>query len=78
MARRPKAPESIITTLTSRQLTQLIRECRLTQEELAKAIDVNPSTVYRHVAGLVQPRTKQMRAYERFFAEKLNRPIHLI
>jgi DNA-binding XRE family transcriptional regulator len=53
------------------RLRLLIKTCRMTQEEVAEAISVKPSTVYRHAAGLTKPRMKQVRAYEQFFSKTL-------
>jgi len=48
-------------------LRQLRRQHRLTQEQLARAADVSPSTVYHIEAGKVRPRPSIVRRLARVF-----------
>jgi transcriptional regulator with XRE-family HTH domain len=66
-----------IRTLASERIEDLMRQCRLTQEELAEALHVHPSTISRHISDQTYPRVKQLRAYEAFFSAKLNKRISI-
>lgn len=57
------------------QLKALKSECRLTAEEMADALKVNLRTVQRQLAGKINPRDKQRRAYERLFSKLLKRKV---
>lgn len=67
-----KKPEPI-----GRQIDSLRKECRMTVEELADALDVTPRSVYRHLSGEADPRSRQIAAYEKLFSEKLNKSVRL-
>jgi DNA-binding XRE family transcriptional regulator len=57
------------------QLKALREEGRLTAEELAEKINVEPRSVYRHLNGSTMPRPRQIAAYEAFFSKRLGRAI---
>jgi DNA-binding XRE family transcriptional regulator len=59
------------------QIDSLRKECRMTVEELADALDVTPRSVYRHLSGEADPRPRQIAAYEKLFSQKLGKPVHL-
>jgi DNA-binding transcriptional ArsR family regulator len=60
------------------QLDRLREECRLTVEDLAAALDVDPRSVYRHLSGKSLPRRSHIGAYERLFSQKLERKVVLL
>jgi DNA-binding XRE family transcriptional regulator len=57
------------------QIDGLREECRLTIEQLAHEIKVNPRTVQRHLADEATPYLTRLRAYERVFSKLLNRQV---
>ena len=57
-----------------KQLSDLRNEARLTIEELADLVNIDLTNVKDHLAGKVQPRLKNVRAYEKLFSDKLKRP----
>jgi len=61
----------------NKQLDAFRRECRLTVEDLAEAIEVAPRSVYRHLSGEAVPRPRQIAAYESLFSNRLGKPIRL-
>ncbi len=61
----------------SGQLRALQDEARLTAEQIAESLDIDPRSVFRHLGGQAVPRRKQIAAYERLFTEKLGRNIKL-
>src|SRR5271166_4713483 len=69
------ATTSSSTPPLSQQIRQLMEDCRLTAEELAEAIDLDPRNVYRHLAGKSGLRNSTIGAYEKFFSEKLGRHV---
>jgi DNA-binding transcriptional ArsR family regulator len=82
--RRPVRPISTPTKPPPRQgpklsavLEQLRIESRLTVEDLAEAIELQPRSVYRHLAGIAIPRPRHLAAYEWTFSKRLHREIHL-
>ncbi|MGB2635016.1 MAG: helix-turn-helix transcriptional regulator, partial [Candidatus Acidiferrum sp.] len=48
----------------AKQIDRLREESRLTVEEVAEALDVDPRSVYRHLSGQANPRSRQIAAYE--------------
>lgn len=76
-----KPPQKTPQTPTSKpigtQIDDLRKECRLTVEELADALDVDPRSVYRHLSGKADPRSRHLAAYEKLFSQKLGNPIRL-
>jgi IS30 family transposase len=66
-----------IRSFASEKIERLLDDCRMTQEELAEALNVHPSTISRHISGQSYPRIKQLRAYEAFFSERLNKRIDI-
>lgn len=75
VATTPKLPAAPPRESVAEQLERLRDECRLTVDELADKLDIEPRSVYRHLAGTSAPRLKQIGAYERVFAEILERKI---
>jgi hypothetical protein len=73
MVKRQKRPK---TEPLKVQLAHLRKDCKLTVDQLAEAIDIETRSVYRHLRGTI-PRDEQLRAYERVFTEKLGQPITL-
>jgi DNA-binding transcriptional ArsR family regulator len=59
------------------QIKRLCDESLITVEELAQAIDVSPRSVYRHLSNSTIPRKRQLAAYEKYFSQKLKRPVRL-
>jgi DNA-binding transcriptional ArsR family regulator len=57
------------------QLTRLREESRMTFEELAEKVRVNPRTVQRHIAGDSIPYSRHIAAYERVFSRLLDRKV---
>jgi hypothetical protein len=58
------------------QIKKLRDEARLTNEELADEINLEPRSLYRHLSG-TPPRARHIAAYEKVFSEKLARKILL-
>jgi hypothetical protein len=58
------------------QLKALCEEARLTVEQLAEAIGVEPRSVYRHFTG-TPPRKRQIAEYEKVLSRKLHRLVRL-
>jgi len=56
------------------QIEQLRNECRLTVEQLADEVGLDPRSVYRHLGG-TKPRIGHIGAYERVFSKILKRNI---
>jgi hypothetical protein len=77
LGERPIQPEDSQEQPIAVQLKKLSDECRMTVEEVAEAVAVEPRSVYRHLSGEAIPRKRQLAAYERVFTEKLKRPIRL-
>lgn len=57
------------------QIEALRAEARLTIEDLAHKVEVDPRSVQRHLAGHSQPYKRHLRAYERVFSKLLNRSV---
>jgi DNA-binding XRE family transcriptional regulator len=57
------------------QLTNYREECRLTIEQLAEAVDIDPRSVHRHMSGDAEPRIRHIAAYERAFSKALGRKV---
>ena len=57
------------------QLNRLREECRLTAEQLAEKVRLDPSSVSRHIAGKVKPQLQHLGAYEKLFSKLLNRKV---
>jgi hypothetical protein len=56
-------------------LQRLREESRMSVEDLARAIDADPRSVYRHLSGQSAPRLRYLGAYERVFSEALKRKV---
>ena len=63
-------PESI-----ADQLERLRLESRVSIEELAEAVCIDPTNVSRHLSGKSIPRLKNLRAYDREFSKMLKRKV---
>jgi gas vesicle protein len=61
----------------SEQLKSLQSECRMTAEEIAEPIQIEPRSVYRHLSGDTMPRRRQIAAYEKLFSERTGRAIRI-
>jgi hypothetical protein len=57
------------------QIQRLRDECRLTTEELAEKIELEPRSVQRHIAGDSIPYTRNLRRYETEFSKLLKRQV---
>jgi len=68
----PRKPD----TTLSEQIEKLRDEARLTNEELADKINIEPRSLYRHLSG-TPPRARHIAAYEQFFSDKLARKVLL-
>ncbi len=68
----PRKPD----TTPAEQIKKLRDEARLTNEELADEINIEPRSLYRHLSG-TPPRARHIAAYEKFFSEKLARKVLL-
>jgi hypothetical protein len=63
--------------ILSDQLKALQDEARLTAEQIAESLEIQPRSVFRHLGGQATPRRKQIAAYERLFTERLGRAVRL-
>jgi hypothetical protein len=70
----PKAPNDESMAV---QLNKLCDEARMTVEDVAEAVHIEPRSVYRHLSGEAAPRKRQLDAYEKVFSDKLKRRIRL-
>ncbi|MGA3371635.1 MAG: hypothetical protein ABSC48_07725 [Terracidiphilus sp.] len=59
------------------QIKRLQNECEITAEAMAVAIEVEPRSIYRHLAGTAVPRPKHIAAYENLFSERLGKSVTL-
>jgi DNA-binding XRE family transcriptional regulator len=73
---KPSSKSQTVKGISS-QIDDLRNECRMTVEDLADALDVTPRSIYRHLSGEADPRSRQIAAYEKLFSEKLAKPIRL-
>lgn len=71
-AEEPTKPK---TETIGEQINRLREECRLTVEELAERIGIEPRSVQRHEAGTSTPYARHLRTYEKEFSKLLNRQI---
>jgi hypothetical protein len=60
---------------TSRHIEELLEETQLTQEEFAKEMGCDASTISRHIADVMRPRKKTLREYDATFSKLLKRKI---
>lgn len=67
--RRPK------TEALGAEINGLREECRFSCEELAELVELDPTSVFRHISGKSVPRLKNIAAYERVFSKKLERKV---
>lgn len=63
---------------TTSQLKTLFDRTRITVSEAAKALDVNQSSIYKHLRGETVPRTSQLRAYEKLFSEATQELVRIL
>lgn len=68
----PRRPD----TTLAEQIKKLRDEARLTNEELANEINIEPRSLYRHLSG-TPPRARYIAAYEKLLSEKLGRKVLL-
>jgi hypothetical protein len=73
----PQPASAPLTRSIAQQLKDLQDESRMTVEEMAEAIEIEPRSVFRHLSGDSIPRAKQIGAFERLFTDKLGRPVRL-
>lgn len=66
--------ETVGSNSVASQIEQLRVECRLTVEQLADKMKLEPRSVYRHLAG-TKPRIGHLGAYENVFSELLGRKV---
>jgi hypothetical protein len=71
----PPARSTATAESVAAQIDRLRKECRLTAEELAELIGLEPRSVFRHLAGDSVPYAKHIRAYEREFSKLLKRQV---
>ena len=57
------------------QIGRLMDEARLTAEQIAAKLDVQPRSIYRHMADEARPRKGHLAAYERVFSQALDRKV---
>jgi hypothetical protein len=74
---RAVPPLTVTTPKVSQQLRKLLDECRMTAEQVAEQIRIDPRSVYRHLAGTSVPRPRQIASYEKAFSETLNKSIRI-
>lgn len=67
---KPQKKESV-----AAQLDRLRDECRWTVEELAEQIQIDPTTVSRHLSDRAIPHLRNLGAYERVFSKRLERKV---
>lgn len=60
---------------TGEQIDRLRNECRLSVEQLAEMVKIEPRSVYRHINGEAKPRIAHIGAYERAFSQVLHKPV---
>jgi len=73
----PKSKKAEKLKTLGEQIDALRSECRMTVEDLATALEIEPRSVYRHLSNEAQPRQRQIAAYEKLFSERLNRSVTL-
>ena len=66
-----KLPEEASAETLASQIDRLREECRITVEELAEELGVDPRSVFRHLSGESMPRSRHLAAYERVFSARL-------
>jgi DNA-binding XRE family transcriptional regulator len=76
--RAPAARPAPIQPTIGEQITKLRAECRLTVDELAEKVGVQPRTVRRHQAGRCVPRYGHLRAYEGVFSKILKDKVVIV
>jgi DNA-binding XRE family transcriptional regulator len=69
-AQNEPKPETI-----GQQIKRLRLECRLTVEELAPQVNLEPRSVQRHESGKALPYPRYLAAYERYFSKHLKREV---
>lgn len=70
------ASTSALVDTIGEQIKRLREESNLTTEQIADLIGIRPRNVYRHLAG-INPRPRQIKAYEEAFTKVLGRQIKL-
>ncbi|MGA3028426.1 MAG: helix-turn-helix transcriptional regulator [Bryobacteraceae bacterium] len=63
------------TETTASQIERLRQECRWTEEKLAEATELDPTTVSRHIRGQMQPSLRNLGRYEKTFSKELSRKV---
>lgn len=63
------------TPTVGKQINALRNECRLSVEQLAEKIGIEPRSVQRHIADSTAPYPRHLRKYETEFSKLLNRKI---
>jgi predicted XRE-type DNA-binding protein len=69
-AQKPETPRTI-----GQQISALIAESKLTQEEIAENVGIDPANVSRHASGKSRPSKKTKRGYEALFSKLLKRDV---
>ncbi|KAA6457247.1 helix-turn-helix transcriptional regulator [Acidobacteria bacterium AB60] len=59
------------------QLKRLRSECHLTVEQMAIALEVQPRSISKHLAGQTVPRARHIVAYEELFSQRLGKTVTL-
>jgi DNA-binding XRE family transcriptional regulator len=59
------------------QIKRIRTECRMTNKQLAEAIDVEERQLYRHQSDQTSPRLDHVAAYEKVFSDCLKRSVTL-
>jgi hypothetical protein len=77
LAEQPKSLSAPQDESVAIQLKELFEECRMTCEDVAEAIGIEPRSVYRHLSGEAVPRKRQLGGYEKLFSDKLKRQVRL-
>ena len=72
---RDDIPEAYRKESTGSQIRRLMDESHLTAEQIAPELDVDPRSIYRHIADEARPRKRHLRAYEKVFSQALDRKV---
>jgi hypothetical protein len=82
LARRPASavapdliPLPVIRSAPAIHIDALMKECDLTQEELAAEMNIEPSQVSRHISGKSIPGLKSLRKYDACFSRLMKKQI---
>jgi hypothetical protein len=73
----PKQQDATPKETLAAQIKRLQNECEFAAEMMAETLEVEPRSIFRHLAGQAVPRPKHIAAYEKLFSERLGRSVTL-